>query len=97
MTISSKVYIIRNEYFLLCKKTKGSFLRGLAAPDSSAVFLPLDCGHQRTCCLTGYLRDSWRDPSREEAVNEDETVAEERERERKTGNRILRMCTCINY
>ncbi|KYN14887.1 hypothetical protein ALC57_12899 [Trachymyrmex cornetzi] len=31
-----------------------SFFRGLAASNLSAVFLPLDFGHQRSCCLIDY-------------------------------------------
>ncbi|KYM97459.1 hypothetical protein ALC62_11751 [Cyphomyrmex costatus] len=35
--------------------TKGaSFFRGLTASNLSAVFLPLDSGHQRSCCLIDY-------------------------------------------
>ncbi|KYQ50789.1 hypothetical protein ALC60_10113, partial [Trachymyrmex zeteki] len=48
--------IINEQYFLSrASKIEGaSFFRGLAASNLSAVFLPLDSGHQRSCCLIDY-------------------------------------------
>ncbi|KYM83065.1 hypothetical protein ALC53_06330 [Atta colombica] len=46
---------IDNNIFSHVSKTEEAFFfRGLATSNLSAVFLPLDSGHQQSCCLIDY-------------------------------------------